>query len=79
MKVLQSCLEKSYSLDEIKNKPHNLNIIHNNFYATCQKRCKADKDGKFDDKAINIYDGYLSKCELEIDKVIDADIIASKL
>ena len=69
--TLASQLCDSFDRTDLRQYVHNLNILHNKFYATCQKRCKADKDGKFDDKTINIYDDYLSKCELEIDKVID--------
>ncbi len=48
---------------------YNLKMLHNSFYSCCQKRCKADKNGKFDKKTIDIYEDYIGKCESQIKKI----------
>ena len=64
---------------------HHLNIIHNLFYACCQRNCKPDKNGEFNKNTVEVYDTYISKVEDVLDKINnslvelkDANIDATK-
>ena len=48
--ILTSNLCTSFDRTGWRQSNHHLKIVHNLFYACCQRSCKADKNGKFNEK-----------------------------
>lgn len=67
--ILTSNLCASLDIKGWRQYNHHLKIVHNLFYACCQRSCKADKNGEFNEKTVDVYDTYISKVEDLVEKI----------